>query len=174
MNRDDYHWTDPMLEEACNYNKNKRKSFEQDRNEKNKEVDLLMENNFDSNLQKEFKSGPKFIDCSEENESEILKNDDIRSSSIEDNFDSGAETDEMAISQLFEICAYKKWNPPLYEKLGPTNQEMFRYKVTIKVDTITTTIVECFGESNYQREEAKEQAAKGALWFLNKLGHCSN
>lgn len=84
----------------------------------------------------------------------------------------GDQSTRNAKSQLFEICSANSWKCPSFIlcEEGPEQQKRFSCKVILEVDTITITILECFGESQLHEQEAEEQAAEGALWFLNCLG----
>nr|CAD1825693.1 unnamed protein product [Ananas comosus var. bracteatus] len=77
-----------------------------------------------------------------------------------------------ARTKLFEICASNYWKAPLFElcQEGPVHGRMFTCKVTMEVDTITTTILECFSEPKRKKKAAREHAAEGALWYLEHLG----
>ncbi|WOL19988.1 endoribonuclease [Canna indica] len=78
-----------------------------------------------------------------------------------------------AKSQLLQICAVNCWSPPLFllSEDGPDLKKRFTCKVKVMVDTITTTMLECFSEAKPQKQEAEEHAAEAALWILKHLGH---
>ncbi|KAJ0984838.1 hypothetical protein J5N97_003194 [Dioscorea zingiberensis] len=80
----------------------------------------------------------------------------------------------MARLKLSEICAARHWKPPLFvlcEEPTRRQSEMFIYKVIIEVDTISSTLLECFSEPKTLKEAAQEHAAEGALWYFQQLGY---
>ncbi|KAG1358937.1 putative Endoribonuclease Dicer [Cocos nucifera] len=86
----------------------------------------------------------------------------------------GALGHKMAKSWLFEICAANYWSPPSFECCkdeGPSHLRMFTYKVTVVVEGVTPTRLECFGEAKPQKRAAEDHAAEGALWCLKQLGY---
>nr|GMC71461.1 ribonuclease 3-like protein 1 [Ipomoea batatas] len=84
----------------------------------------------------------------------------------------------MARSQLYEICAANRWNPPVFDccsEEGPDHQKTFKLKVRVEIsrEHKATTLV-CFSNPFPRKKAAAENAAEGALWFLNHLGYRSN
>ncbi|WVZ64956.1 hypothetical protein U9M48_014398 [Paspalum notatum var. saurae] len=78
-----------------------------------------------------------------------------------------------ASSRLPKICSAIGWKEPLYdfEERGPPHNKLFRCKVTVRMEGLSDTIVECFGNPKPQKKAAKEHAAQGALWCLERFGH---
>ncbi|XP_010429927.1 PREDICTED: ribonuclease 3-like protein 1 isoform X2 [Camelina sativa] len=76
-----------------------------------------------------------------------------------------------AKSVLHEICASKRWRPPVYECCkvdGPSHMRLFSYKVVVEIrDSSGNTVLECFGDPKRNKKAAAEHAAEGALWFLH-------
>ncbi|XP_074571999.1 uncharacterized protein LOC141828465 [Curcuma longa] len=85
----------------------------------------------------------------------------------------GDQSTRTAKSRLLEICAANSWKRPSFILCEERSerQKRFSCKIILEVDKITITILECFSESQLHEQEAEEQAAEGALWFLNRLGH---
>nr|CAD1831898.1 unnamed protein product [Ananas comosus var. bracteatus] len=79
-----------------------------------------------------------------------------------------------AKSRLLEICTANYWDPPLFECCkdeGPSHLREFTYKVTVRVEGATATLLECFGDPKAQKKAAQEHAAEGALWYLKQQGY---
>ncbi|EOA34540.1 hypothetical protein CARUB_v10022086mg [Capsella rubella] len=78
-----------------------------------------------------------------------------------------------AKSVLHEICASKRWRPPLYECCkvdGPSHMRLFTYKVVVEIsDSPGKTVLECFGDPMRNKKAAAEHAAEGALWYLQHV-----
>ncbi|XP_010417681.1 PREDICTED: ribonuclease 3-like protein 1 isoform X2 [Camelina sativa] len=76
-----------------------------------------------------------------------------------------------AKSVLHEICASKRWRPPVYECCkvdGPCHMRLFTYKVVVEIrDSSGNTVLECFGDPKRNKKAAAEHAAEGALWYLH-------
>lgn len=84
-----------------------------------------------------------------------------------------ASKEPAAWYRLNTICSAIGWKAPLYEfeEQGPLRNKLFTCKVTVHVDTITSTDVESFSEPKRQKKAAREHAAQGALWCLKHFGH---
>ncbi|KAJ6793109.1 ribonuclease 3-like protein 1 [Iris pallida] len=78
-----------------------------------------------------------------------------------------------ARSLLLDICIANNWSIPSYGLLekGSSEEKIFTARVTVEVEFISSTLLECFSEPKAQKEEAQEQAAEGALWYLGHLGY---
>ena len=78
-----------------------------------------------------------------------------------------------ARSALNKLCSAIGWKYPTYdfEEQGPPDTKLFTCKVTVHVDTITDTVVECFSDPKPLMKAAQEQAAQGVLWCLKCLRH---
>lgn len=87
----------------------------------------------------------------------------------------GTTDNEPARLRLHKICSATHWKEPSYdfEEQGPSHLKLFTCKVTIHVDTFTTTIVECISEPKRSKKAAQEHAAQGALWYLKIFGHAN-
>uniref|UniRef100_A0A0D9XDR2 DRBM domain-containing protein n=1 Tax=Leersia perrieri TaxID=77586 RepID=A0A0D9XDR2_9ORYZ len=85
----------------------------------------------------------------------------------------GTADNEPAWIRLHKICSAIRWDKPSYdfEEQGPSHLKLFTCKVTIHVDTVTNTIVECISEPKRFKKAAQEHAAQGALWYLKIVGH---
>ncbi|XP_015696564.1 endoribonuclease Dicer homolog 4-like isoform X2 [Oryza brachyantha] len=87
----------------------------------------------------------------------------------------GAIDKEAATLGLRNICSATRWKEPSYEfeEQGPAHDKLFTCKVTIHVDTVTNTILECISEPKRYKKAAQEHAAQGALWYLKIFGHAN-
>ncbi|KAL9862828.1 Ribonuclease 3-like protein 1 [Arabidopsis thaliana] len=68
-----------------------------------------------------------------------------------------------AKSVLHEMCASKRWRPPVYECCnvdGPCH---------LRLDSSGKTVLECFGDPRRKKKAAAEHAAEGALWYLEHV-----
>ncbi|CAH8258758.1 unnamed protein product [Arabidopsis lyrata] len=78
-----------------------------------------------------------------------------------------------AKSVLHEICASKRWRPPVYECCkvdGPCHLRLFTYKVVVEIiESSGKTVLECFGDPRRNKKAAAEHAAEGALWYLEHV-----
>ncbi|KAG0494006.1 hypothetical protein HPP92_005000 [Vanilla planifolia] len=82
-------------------------------------------------------------------------------------------TKKSAKSQLLEICTANYWSPPLYECFedeGACHQKMFTFKVIVRMEGTSTTILESYSESKPRKKAAEQHAAEGALWYLKHHG----
>lgn len=78
--------------------------------------------------------------------------------------------------RLDDICTCNNWKQPTYTSCreeGPDHKIMFTVKVTVAVDGISATILECFSDPKACQIAAQEHAAQSALWYLNQLGYSS-
>ncbi|TVU09525.1 hypothetical protein EJB05_43007 [Eragrostis curvula] len=80
---------------------------------------------------------------------------------------------EPARSKLQRICSAYHIKGPLYDfkEQGPPRNKLFTCKVTIHVDSIVNTVVECFSDPKPQKKAAQEHAAQGAVWCLAHYGY---
>uniref|UniRef100_A0A0E0M187 DRBM domain-containing protein n=1 Tax=Oryza punctata TaxID=4537 RepID=A0A0E0M187_ORYPU len=87
----------------------------------------------------------------------------------------GTTDNEPARLRLHKVCSAAHWKEPSYdfEEQGPSHLKLFTCKVTIHVDTVTSTIVECISEPKRCKKAAQEHAAQGALWYLKIFGHAN-
>ncbi|KAM5548130.1 dicer-like protein 4 [Rosa sericea] len=79
-----------------------------------------------------------------------------------------------AKSRLHETCVANYWEPPEFEcckEEGPGHIKSFTFKVTVKIDDVSDTLLEAFGEPRTSKKAAAEHAAEGALWYLEKKGY---
>ncbi|KAI4335598.1 hypothetical protein L6164_014232 [Bauhinia variegata] len=79
-----------------------------------------------------------------------------------------------ARSRLYEFCAANCWKPPLFESCkeeGPSHLKLFTFKVTLEIEESPDVIIECFGEPLSKKKDAAENAAEGALWYLQQQGY---
>ncbi|XP_062199242.1 endoribonuclease Dicer homolog 4-like [Phragmites australis] len=85
----------------------------------------------------------------------------------------GYSVNESASSRLLKICTAIGWKEPSYDfqEQGPPHNKLFTCKVTVHVDGIVNTVMECFGDPKHQKNAAREHAAQGALWCLEHYGH---
>ncbi|KAL6846152.1 hypothetical protein ACP4OV_023600 [Aristida adscensionis] len=85
----------------------------------------------------------------------------------------GTAGNESARSRLPKICTARGWKEPLYdfEEQGPPHNKLFKCKVTVHVDTIVNTVMECSSDPKPRKQAAQEHAAQGALWYLAHCGH---
>ncbi|KAK3130065.1 hypothetical protein QOZ80_6BG0488450 [Eleusine coracana subsp. coracana] len=81
--------------------------------------------------------------------------------------------DESAKSRLPKICSANGWKEPSYdfEEQGPPHNKLFRCKVSVHMEGIINTLLECFSDPKCQKKAAQEQAARGAMWLLAHYGH---
>lgn len=47
----------------------------------------------------------------------------------------------------------------------------FTFKVTVKIDDSSDTVLEGFGAPHTSKKAAAEHSAEGALWYLEKAGY---
>ncbi|KAL0915263.1 hypothetical protein M5K25_015666 [Dendrobium thyrsiflorum] len=76
------------------------------------------------------------------------------------------ESKKSAKSRLLEICAANYWSPPLFKcckEEGPCHLKGFTFKVTMQIEGVTCTVLECFSESMPRKKAAEMKAAEGAL-----------
>ncbi|KAF0911456.1 hypothetical protein E2562_008327 [Oryza meyeriana var. granulata] len=87
----------------------------------------------------------------------------------------GTTDNELSRLRLHKICSATHWKEPSYDfkEQGPSDLRLFTCKVTIHVDTVTNTIVECISEPKRYKKAAQEHAAQGALWYLKIFGHAN-
>ncbi|GAV72385.1 dsrm domain-containing protein [Cephalotus follicularis] len=74
-----------------------------------------------------------------------------------------------AKSQLFAVCAEKKWKSPMFEcckEEGPGHMKLFTFKVVVEIEDASNAVLECFGAPQSNKKTAAEHAAEGALWFI--------
>ncbi|CAA0392766.1 unnamed protein product [Arabidopsis thaliana] len=79
-----------------------------------------------------------------------------------------------AKSQLYNLCSVRHWKAPLYECTaeGPCHMKIFTGKVTVEMkEDSRITVLECFGNPQYKKKIAAEQAAEAALWYLKNVGY---
>ncbi|KAL6221580.1 hypothetical protein ACLB2K_004976 [Fragaria x ananassa] len=79
-----------------------------------------------------------------------------------------------AKSRLYEACAANYWEPPVFEccqEEGPSHLKSFIYKVTVKIDDASDTLLEANSAPRMSKKAAAEHAAEGALWYLEKKGY---
>ncbi|XP_020599927.1 endoribonuclease Dicer homolog 4 isoform X2 [Phalaenopsis equestris] len=106
-----------------------------------------------------------FLQCFDSNK--------VTESSVQENRDD-VDRKKSAKSRLLEICATYYWSPPLFKcckEEGPCHLKMFTFKVTIQIEGAACTVLECYSESRPRKRAAEEQAAEGALWYLEQLGY---
>ncbi|KAL2338481.1 hypothetical protein Fmac_012927 [Flemingia macrophylla] len=92
---------------------------------------------------------------------------------IFENSDSGSESSGTgtARSQLYEVCAAYCWKPPLFEcckEDGPDHMKQFTYKVILEIEEVSDMILEFVGEPQSKKKDAAENAAEGAVWYLQQ------
>ncbi|XP_049367827.1 ribonuclease 3-like protein 1 isoform X2 [Solanum verrucosum] len=66
------------------------------------------------------------------------------------------------------------WKAPLFEccnEEGPDHHKLFTFKVIVEIRGLRTTTIECMGNPHSKKKAAAENAAEGALWFLNQAGY---
>ncbi|XP_066382321.1 dicer-like protein 4 isoform X2 [Miscanthus floridulus] len=80
---------------------------------------------------------------------------------------------ESATSRLLKICKAIGWKEPSYdfEEQGPQHSKIFKCKVTVHLDGLLSTIMECFSDPKPKKKAARENAAQGALWCLKRSGY---
>ncbi|EXB67221.1 Ribonuclease 3-like protein 1 [Morus notabilis] len=82
-----------------------------------------------------------------------------------------------AKSDLHEICAANKWQPPLFEFCmdeGPSHMKTLTFKVMVEIrEGSSSTVLECFSAPQSRKKSAVNHAAEGALWGLKHLGYFS-
>ncbi|XP_059306670.1 uncharacterized protein LOC132058125 isoform X1 [Lycium ferocissimum] len=86
----------------------------------------------------------------------------------------GTQNQGSTRSQLYEICAVNHWKAPLFEccsEEGPDHHKLFTFKVIVEIRGPRTTTIECMGNPHPKKKVAAENAAEGALWFLNQAGY---
>ncbi|XP_050382683.1 dicer-like protein 4 isoform X2 [Argentina anserina] len=86
----------------------------------------------------------------------------------------GAPHNLTARAHLYETCAANYWEPPVFECCkddGPSHLKSYIFKVTMKMDDASDTLLEAVGAPRTSKKAAAEQAAEGALWFLIKNGY---
>ncbi|XP_059637815.1 dicer-like protein 4 isoform X2 [Cornus florida] len=80
-----------------------------------------------------------------------------------------------AESHLYKICNDNCWKPPVFEcheEMGPNHLNEFTSKVVVEIEKSSDVILECYGEPRAKKEDAREHAAEGAVWYLKHEGTC--
>ncbi|PHT47507.1 Ribonuclease 3-like protein 1 [Capsicum baccatum] len=89
----------------------------------------------------------------------------------------GTQNQGSTRSRLYEICAVNHWKAPLFEcckEEGPDHHKLFTFKVIVEMRGPRTATIECMGNPHSKKKAAAENAAEGALWFLNQAGYTLN
>ncbi|XP_078154356.1 uncharacterized protein LOC144549485 [Carex rostrata] len=163
-----WQWFDPMEIEF--HNNSKRKSHEETEG-----ITAMTKDSFELHVQKVLKTGPAVGEHAPGNTGEDKENNNCLVE-ISCNSADTSDSAKTAKLRLLDICSANKWNSPTYELcevVGPNQNIMFKYKVTVLINTYSLTVLDCFSAPNCEREAAQEHAAEGALWYLNHLGYCS-
>ncbi|XP_023156461.1 uncharacterized protein [Zea mays] len=84
-----------------------------------------------------------------------------------------ANSNTSASSRLPKICKAAGWKEPSFdfEEQGPPHNRVFTCKVTVHLDELVNTIMECFSDPKPKKKAARENAAQGALWCLERSGY---
>lgn len=84
-----------------------------------------------------------------------------------------AKGNTSASSRLPKICKAAGWKEPSFdfEEQGPPHNRVFTCKVTVHLDGLVNTIMECFSDPKPKKKAARENAAQGALWCLERSGY---
>ncbi|CAN4088566.1 unnamed protein product [Withania somnifera] len=86
----------------------------------------------------------------------------------------GTQNQGSARSHLYEICAVNRWGAPLFEccnEEGPDHRKLFTFKVIVEIRGPRRATIECMGNPHLKKKAAAENAAEGALWYLNQAGY---
>nr|TKV91790.1 hypothetical protein SEVIR_9G121201v2 [Setaria viridis] len=75
--------------------------------------------------------------------------------------------------RLPKICAAIGWKEPSFdfEEQGPPHNKLFTCKVTVHLEGLVNTVMECFGDPKPKKKAAQDHAAQAALWCLERFGH---
>ncbi|KAJ7979648.1 Dicer-like protein [Quillaja saponaria] len=79
-----------------------------------------------------------------------------------------------AKSRLHEICVANCWESPSFDcckEEGPDHSKIFTCKVTVVIKEEAESILECYGEPRLKKKDAAENAAEGALWYLQQTDY---
>lgn len=76
------------------------------------------------------------------------------------------------MTRFKEDCRTSRFEKFLLFFVADSNfKNRFTFKVTIQIEGVTSTVLECFSESMPRKKAAEGQAAEGALWYLEQLGY---
>nr|TKW33148.1 hypothetical protein SEVIR_2G213600v2 [Setaria viridis] len=80
---------------------------------------------------------------------------------------------EPARLRLPKICAAIGWKEPSFdfEEQGPPHNKLFICKVTVHLEGLVNTVMECFSDPKPKKKAAQDHAAQAALWCLERFGH---
>ncbi|PUZ70712.1 hypothetical protein GQ55_2G256100 [Panicum hallii var. hallii] len=80
---------------------------------------------------------------------------------------------EPARLRLPKICAAIGWKEPSFDfkEQGPPHSILFTCKVTVRLEGLVSTVIECFGDPKPKKKAAQDHAAQGALWCLECFQH---
>lgn len=75
--------------------------------------------------------------------------------------------------RLPKICAAIGWKEPSFdfEEQGPPHNKLFTCKVTVHLEGLVNTVMECFSDPKPKKKAAQDHAAQAALWCLERFGH---
>ncbi|CAL5081452.1 unnamed protein product [Urochloa decumbens] len=108
-------------------------------------------------------------DCAVQSSGEVngCNNENIRSIPFTGN--------EPARLKLPKLCVKIGWKIPSFdfEEQGPPHNKLFICKVTVHVEGLVNTVMECFGDPKPKKKAAQEHAAQAALWCLERFGHAN-
>ncbi|CAN6217660.1 unnamed protein product [Urochloa humidicola] len=87
----------------------------------------------------------------------------------------GYTGNEPARLRLPKLCVKIGWKKPSFdfEEQGPPHNKLFICKVTVHVEGLVNTVMECFGDPKRKKKAAQEHAAQAALWCLERFGHAN-
>jgi len=99
--------------------------------------------------------------------------DVLNSCAVQNSGQANGRSTEPASLRLLKICKVIGWKEPQFdfEEQGPQHNKTFKCKVTVHLDGLLNTIMECFSEPNPRKKAARENAAQGALWCLQRSGY---
>ncbi|CAD6224984.1 unnamed protein product [Miscanthus lutarioriparius] len=99
--------------------------------------------------------------------------DVLNSCAVQNSGQANGCSNESVCSRLLKICKAIGWKEPAYdfEEQGPQHSKIFKCKVTVHLDGLVNTVMECFSEAKPRKKAARENAAQGALWCLKRSGY---
>ncbi|XP_057537099.1 dicer-like protein 4 isoform X3 [Amaranthus tricolor] len=116
----------------------------------------------------------KFLSCSQRKSRKASCQSIEDDCNIDLNVHGNHQGKAKAKSRLNEICVTNCWRAPVYERCkeeGPSHLKLFTFKVVVIIENAEDIILECFGGPQLKKKVATEEAAEGALWFLEKAGY---
>jgi endoribonuclease Dicer len=149
--------------------KSQRSSYIELKKFKNRNIKVKTE---PSDLETQESQTTEIVDSNSENGN--AQNSGQYSNVHKENKASGPNKATTAKSRLNELCSVNYWKPPVYEvwkESGPCHLKEFIMKVTVRIEEGENTILEARGNPRQKKKDASDEAAEGALWYLEHQGY---